>query len=88
MVGVKFLKYFPRFRFMLPSGLSIYESVFPNPDGTRGIVAGPHKVVAQIYRMVGCSNIILTSFFSEELNAYRNTLRIDRDIMLLHPTIL
>ena len=83
MIGVKFLKYFPKFRAMLPCGLSIYESVFLNPDGSRGVVAGPHRIVAEIYRKVGCNYASLAAFFSEQSISYRNSLRVDRDTMLL-----
>ena len=48
MLGIKYLKYFPREVFNLPSGLTIYESMFVNPDGSRGIVGGSHQVFTAI----------------------------------------
>ena len=38
MIGIKYLKYFPKEIFQLPSGLTIYESVFLNADGSRGVI--------------------------------------------------
>ena len=37
-------RYHPHNIFQTPSGLTIYESVFKNPDGSRGVVGDPHKV--------------------------------------------
>ena len=41
MIGIKYLKYFPKAVYELPSGLTIYECVFANPDGSRGVIGGP-----------------------------------------------
>ena len=32
----------------LPSGLTVYKSVFSNPDGSRGVIGGPHPVFTAI----------------------------------------
>ena len=48
IVGIKYLKYFPEVVFRLPTGLTIYESPFVNPDGSRGVVGGPHQVFTMI----------------------------------------
>ena len=48
MLDIKYMKYFHREVFNLPSGLTIYESMFVNPDGSRGIVGGPHPVFTDI----------------------------------------
>ena len=48
MIGIKYLRYHPRAIFQLPSGLTIYESVFENADGGRGVIGGPHKVFNSI----------------------------------------
>ena len=39
MLGIAYLKYFPREIFHLPCGLTIYESIFSNSDGTRGYIS-------------------------------------------------
>ena len=38
MMERKYMKYFPKAVFQLLSGLTSYESVFVNPDGSRGVV--------------------------------------------------
>ena len=43
MIGIKNNKYFPMELFRMESGLAIYESQFKSIDGSRGVVAGPHK---------------------------------------------
>ena len=48
MIGAKYKKHFPREIFMMPSGLSIFESQFRNPDGSRGVVCGPHRLIKEI----------------------------------------
>ena len=43
MIGIKYLKYFPKEIYKLPNGLTIYEALFENSDGSLGVVAGPHQ---------------------------------------------
>ena len=43
MIGIKYLKYFPKQILQLPSGLTIYKSLFKNKNGTEGVVGGPHQ---------------------------------------------
>ena len=43
MIGIKYLKYFPKEIHKLPNGLTIYEAMFKNCDGSLGVVAGPHQ---------------------------------------------
>ena len=43
MIGIKYLKYFPKEIHKLPNGLTIYEAMFKNSDGSLGVVAGPHQ---------------------------------------------
>ena len=38
MIGIKYLRHHPKLIYELPSGLSIYESMFKNSDGTRGVI--------------------------------------------------
>ena len=52
MIGIKYLKYFPEFVFSLPTGLTIYQSHFASPDGSRGVVGGPHQVFTEIEKTV------------------------------------
>ena len=48
MIGIKNSKYFPEEQFRLPCGLTIYLSPFVSPDGSRGVVGGPHSEITRI----------------------------------------
>ena len=48
MIEVKYLRHHPKLIYQLSSGLSIYESMFKNSDGTRGIIGDPHEVFTKI----------------------------------------
>ena len=50
MLGIAYRKYFPREIYHLPCGLTIYESTFSNSDGTRGVLAGPHRIITETYK--------------------------------------
>ena len=67
MIGSKYLKYHPIFKFQMPSGLRIYESCFVSSDGSRGVIGGPHGVITQIERKLGGSFV---SYFTEQLSLY------------------
>ena len=49
LIGVQYLKYYPQKIIELPNGLSIYKSQFVNSDGSRGVVAGPHRIFSLIH---------------------------------------
>ena len=53
MIGVQYLKYFPRIIHQLPSGLAIYEATFKNSDGSLGVVAGPHRSFTSDWEKMG-----------------------------------
>ena len=42
MLGKAYLKYYPKEVARLDSGLTIYEAIFPNLDGSKGVICGPH----------------------------------------------
>ena len=49
MIGSKYLRYYPKQKFSLESGLTIYESPFLSTDGSQGVVCGPHPSFIYIY---------------------------------------
>ena len=51
MIGIKYLKYFPKEIHKLPNGLTIYEAMFENSDGSLGVVAGPHPSFSDDWEM-------------------------------------
>ena len=70
MIGIKYLKYFPKFVYQLPCGLRIYESQFANPDGSRGVVGGPHAAFTELEKNLG-TFMSLGTYLSQELQQYR-----------------
>ncbi|XP_066924657.1 uncharacterized protein [Clytia hemisphaerica] len=43
MLGIKYHRYHPKEVFQLTTGLTIFQSLFNNSDGSRGVVGGPHR---------------------------------------------
>ena len=82
MVGIKYLRYHPKQIFQLPSGLTIYESVFCNPDGSRGIIGGPHQVFNEINKQM-THGIGMNTFVINQLNIYKSGFQINPDVPLL-----
>ena len=82
MIGIKYLKYYPKMIFQLPSGLTIYESVFENADRGSGVIGGPLKIFSNIRNYHAEDNIHIT-FFSNQYNLYWNGYQVNPDISLL-----
>ena len=82
MIGIKYLRYYPKMIFQLPSGLTIYESVFENANGGSGVIEGPHETFINIRNYYAEDNIHIT-FFSNQYNLYRNGYQVNPDISLL-----
>ena len=71
MLGIRYNKYFPIKKFMLPCGLSIYEGLFKSPGGQVGILGGTHKSWRNARDL--SQHLSREIFFSSELTAYRVT---------------
>ena len=82
MIDIKYLRYYPKMIFQLPSGLTIYEFVFENANGGRGVIGGPHEIFNNIRNYHAEDNIHIT-FFSNQYNLYRNGYQVNPDISLL-----
>ena len=83
LMGVQYLRYFPKEKFELPCGLRIYESLFFNADGSRGVVAGNHRVFTALEKQLGGTHLTLQAYCSQMLQAYRNGFNIDIDTPML-----
>ena len=83
MIGIKYLKYFPKEIFQLPSGLTIYESVFLKADGSRGVIGGPHRIFAEIERQFRGSHLSMTAYLNNVVASYKNGYRLSLDVPLL-----
>ena len=82
MIEVKYLRHHPKLIYQLSSGLSIYESMFKNSDGTRGIIGDPHEVFTKIEEQFrsNISNAFKSkSFLSQQFELYRKGYHIDSD---------
>ena len=55
----------------MPSGLTIYESFFQGPDGTRSILGGPHEVFTNVERQFKGIHLISRAYFTETVEKYR-----------------
>ena len=81
MIGSKYMRYFPKSKFICKSGLTIYESPFLSSDGSRGVVCGPHKSFNSIPKPVGWCK---TSFYTNEYLQYKAQCQMN-ELMFLPP---
>ena len=84
MIGIQYLKYYPVKKFNLPNGLSIYESQFANPDGSRGIVGGPHRIVSEIHKKLGNNYVNTIAYFESLTQIYKNGYQLSLDTSHLY----
>ena len=86
MLGIRYKRYHPKEVFSLPSGLGVFESKFAGPNGSRGLVGGPSKVVSlltqQLREQHQCNTAQnnLTSFFVDQMMLYRQGYQVDIDV--------
>ena len=83
MIGIKYLRYHPEPIFQLPSGLTIYKSMFQNADGSCGVIGGPHAVFTQIENQFEIKNNHQTTFLCNQLSLYRSGYQINPDVHML-----
>ena len=74
MIGIQYLKYYPKRIFSLPNGLTIYKSQFVSSDGTRGIVGGPHRIFTEINRKLNGTHLGMSSYLTDIVKTYQNGL--------------
>ena len=82
MIGAQYFVYAPTFVFELQFGLTIYESVFCNPDGTRGVGGGPHPHFNKIEKEWAESNENFREFFNQQLELYKRGYSVSIDLPL------
>ena len=70
MIGFQYLKYYP-VMFELSNGLSIYKLQFVGSDGSRGIVAGPHRIFSEIHKSLGNNYVSITAYVKEVTQIYK-----------------
>ena len=83
MIDIKYLRYHPQPVFQLPSGLTIYKSMFRNADGGSGMIGGPHEIFTAIEKQFQLTSNHQSNFFSNQLTLYRHGYQINPDISML-----
>uniref|UniRef100_A0A7M6DQR2 Peptidase aspartic putative domain-containing protein n=1 Tax=Clytia hemisphaerica TaxID=252671 RepID=A0A7M6DQR2_9CNID len=84
MIGIRYLRYFPKFVFQMPSGLTIYQSIFRSSCGSRGVIGGPHQLFTMInneFHRTGKSD-----FISKQFRLYQTGYQLNPDVPLLCTT--
>ncbi|MEO1895331.1 MAG: hypothetical protein ABGX32_03585, partial [Methylococcales bacterium] len=81
MIGIKYLKYFPKEIHKMSNGLTIYEAMFENSDGSLGVVAGPHQSFSEDWEKVG--QVAYSYEVMPEVTQYRNIHAIGMGVPLL-----
>ena len=77
IIGIKYLRHFPKAIHQMPSGLTIYESSFESNDGSFGLIGGPHQVFDFIHSTQS------TNFVMNQLRLYSYGYHVNPDISLL-----
>ena len=67
--------------------MTIYRSPFVSPDGSRGVVGGPHQVFAQIEKECAKSFMSLGTYFIQQLALVRMGYQVNPDACLLSGTV-
>ena len=70
MIGSAYLKFSPREIARLESGLTIYDSMFKSPDGSTGVVAGPHPEFLKAERLAHFASETKKIFYTEPVLQY------------------
>ncbi len=82
MFGGAYLRYFPKELFRMPSGLTIYESVFQNASGGYGVVGGNHSVFTEIEKWYHLNSQGL-NFIQSQLKIYYCGYQVNPDVRML-----
>ena len=51
LLGIKYVKYFPRLVYSLPGGLQIYRAVLKSDSPNQAVLGGPHKAWSRMLEM-------------------------------------
>ena len=83
MIGTAYLKFSPREIARLESGLTIYDSMFKSPDGSTGVVAGPHPEFLKAERLAHFASESKKSYYVEPVLWYLRFLDCQNNAPLL-----
>ena len=82
MIGSQYLKFYPEKVLELASGLTLYESMLVNSDGTRGVVCGPHRSFTKFLQQQG-SHVSTSVYFTDQLLIYKHLRKVQGELTLL-----
>ena len=81
MIGIKYLKYFPKEVYKLPDGLTIYEAMFKSSDGSKGVAAGPHSSFSNDWENMG--GVAYSFKVMPEVTQYQHIHKVGMEVPLL-----
>ena len=83
MIGTKYTRYHPEAIFSLPSGLTIYKSMFQSNDGIQGIIGGPHRVITAIDKAHNGNKTCQHAYLTNQLKLFQIGYHVNPDVYLL-----
>ena len=83
MIGKAYLKYFPIDLIRLESGLTLSQSMFESPDGSTGVVCGPHPEFSKTERSAHFALDRKLSYLSEPVQRYFECASLREDMPLI-----
>ena len=83
MLGKQYLKYFPKEIAKLESGLTLYKSCFKSPDGSLGVIAGPHTEFTKTERLAHFVHNKTYSYYSKDVVLYNKYIALANEVPLL-----
>ena len=82
LLGSQYRRYFPKDIFETDTGLAVQQSVFKSPDGSRGVITGPHPVFSEIAKQ--CHSVYRAgTIFTEEFRIIREYSKLSGEAPLL-----
>ena len=83
LIGIKYVKYFPKDIIKLVTGVTVYESVFQSYDGSNGILGGPHSLFTKAEKRHNGIHTMKHVYFIPPVDQHRNHFKLECDMPLL-----
>ena len=82
MLGIQYLKYFPKEIHRMENGLALFESPFMSYDKSRGTVGGPHKSFNLLHKNLS-NHVDFNAYFSQTIPDSQSYFRQNLDTGIL-----
>ena len=83
LLGIQYLRYFPKLIYEFETGLGVFESVFEGINGTRGVIGGPHKDFTQSKNTHNTgTHLSKSTYLSVPINDYNSLWKLGNDMPL------